>query len=138
MVSGTKVISICELCVYIPIFFLTLIIIFRHGFNRQLGWIYLVIFCLVRSAGAGFKLASENDPTNATDIEWAAILSSVGLSPLLMASMGLLKRVYVPQFKQSLDLPLTLLPTIDAMMYQTTFAQTRTNLPARYQESLEA
>jgi hypothetical protein len=93
MASTSEAIAIAELCVYIPIFGLTLVIIFRHGFKRQLGWIYLVIFCIIRCAGAGFKIASENDPSNKTDIEWAAILQSVGLSPLLMASLGLLKRV---------------------------------------------
>lgn len=93
MVSTTEAISIAELIVYIPIFFLTLFIVFRHGFQRQMGWIYLVIFCTVRCAGAGFKIASANDPTNVTDLEWSAILQSVGLSPLLLASLGLLKRV---------------------------------------------
>jgi hypothetical protein len=58
-----------------------------------LGWIYLAIFCLVRLAGAGFKIASTNNPTNVTDMEWSSILQSVGLSPLLMATLGLLKRV---------------------------------------------
>lgn len=93
MVNTTEAITYAELCVYVPIFFLTLIIIFRHGFQRQLGWIYLVIFCLIRCAGAGFKIASEHHPSNKTDIEWSSILQSVGLSPLLMASLGLLKRV---------------------------------------------
>jgi hypothetical protein len=93
MVSKSEAITIAELCVYVPIFFLTLIIIFRHGFRRQLGWIYLVIFCIVRCAGAGFKIASEHDPSSTIDVEWSAILQSVGLSPLLMASLGFLKRV---------------------------------------------
>lgn len=93
MVSFAEGISIAELCVYIPILILTLIIIFRHGFQRQLGWIYLSIFCLIRLIGAGFKISSVHNPANKTDTEWAAILNSVGLSPLLMASLGLLKRI---------------------------------------------
>jgi hypothetical protein len=93
MVSTEEVIAIIEICVYIPVFLLTLVVVFRHGFQKQLGWIYLAIFCIIRLAGAGFKIASNNDPTNTTDIEWAAILQSVGLSPLLMASLGLLKRM---------------------------------------------
>ena len=93
MVSTAEGIAIAEICVYIPTFLLTLIIVFRHGFSRSAGWIYLAIFCAVRLAGAGFKIASTNNPTNATDIEWAAILQSVGLSPLLLASLGLLKKV---------------------------------------------
>ena len=93
MVSTAEGIAIAELCVYIPIFILTVVVMIRHGFQRQLGWIYLAIFCIIRLAGAGFKIESVHHPTNKTDTEWSAILQSVGLSPLLMASMGLLKRV---------------------------------------------
>jgi len=92
-VSTDGKIAIAEICVYVPIFILTLITVFRHGAGRQLGWIYLTIFCLIRLVGAGFKFANDNNPTNSTDLEWATILFSVGLSPLLMASLGLLKRV---------------------------------------------
>lgn len=95
MVSTAEGIAYAELVVYIPIFLLTAIIIFRHGFQKQLGWIYLTIFCVVRIAGAIFEIKREHNPTNKTDIEWAEILQSVGLSPLLMASLGLLKRVSV-------------------------------------------
>lgn len=95
MVSQEKAIAIAEIGVYIPTFICTLIVVFRHGFKKQAGWIYLAVFCAIRMAGAGFKIASTNDPTNKTDIEWAAILQSVGLSPLLLASLGLLKRVLV-------------------------------------------
>jgi hypothetical protein len=95
MVSTSEGIAYAEICVYIPIFILTIIVVFRHGFQKQLGWIYLAIFCIVRIAGAGFKIESAHHPTNSTDVEWAAILQSVGLSPLLMASLGLLKRMSV-------------------------------------------
>lgn len=48
---------------------------------------------MVRWIGAAFELAREDHPTNKTDTEWAMVLRSVGLSPLIMATMGLLKRV---------------------------------------------
>jgi hypothetical protein len=70
-----------------------LIVVFRHGFNRQAGWIYLAIFSVIRIAGAGFTISQTQNPTNKTDIEWAATLDAIGLSPLLLATMGLLKRV---------------------------------------------
>jgi hypothetical protein len=92
MISTAESIAIAELCVYVPIFILTVFVVIRHGFQKQLGWIYLSIFCIIRLAGAGFKIESIHNPTNKTDIEWAAIFQSVGLSPLLMATMGLLKR----------------------------------------------
>jgi hypothetical protein len=93
MVSTDSGIAIAEICVYVPVLLLALITVFRHGLGKQLGWIYLVIFSIIRITGAGFKIASENDPTNSTDQEWSAILAFVGLNPLLMASLGLLKRV---------------------------------------------
>jgi prolipoprotein diacylglyceryltransferase len=93
MVSTAEAIAIAEICVYIPVFILTIIVVVRHGFQKQLGWIYLAIFCVIRLVGAGFRIESVHNPTNKTDIEWSAILQSVGLSPLLMASLGLLKRM---------------------------------------------
>ena len=95
MVNTSEVIAYAEICVYIPTFILTIIVVFRHGFQKQLGWIYLAIFCIVRVSGAGFKIESTHHPTSKTDAEWSAILQSVGLSPLLMASLGLLKRMSV-------------------------------------------
>jgi len=93
MLSFEESIAIAEICVYIPIFFLAIVVIFRHGFHRQLGWIYLGIFCIIRLAGAAFKILESQHPTDKTDIEWASILQSIGLSPLLLASLGILKRV---------------------------------------------
>lgn len=93
MISAPEAIAIAELCVYTPIFLLTSVVLFRHGFKRQSGWIYLAVFCAVRIAGAIFKIESTKNPRNKTDLEWSAILQSVGLSPLLLASLGLLKRV---------------------------------------------
>ncbi|KAG4439019.1 hypothetical protein IFR05_005483 [Cadophora sp. M221] len=92
MVHSEEAIAYAEICVYVPIFILTLIVVFRHGFKKQLGWIYLAIFCVVRIAGAGFKIDESKHP-NKTNTEWSGILQSIGLSPLLMASLGLLKRV---------------------------------------------
>jgi hypothetical protein len=92
MTSTPEAIAIAELCVYSPIFLLTFIIVFRHGFKRQSGWIYLAIFCIVRIAGAALKILSAEHPQS-IDAEWAAILQSVGLSPLLLTTLGLLKRI---------------------------------------------
>jgi hypothetical protein len=93
MISTPEAIAIAELCIYAPIFPLIFIIVLRHGFKRQSGWIYLAIFCIVRIAGAALKILSSEHPLSIDDAEWAAILQSVGLSPLLLATMGLLKRV---------------------------------------------
>lgn len=93
MISTPEAIAIAELSVYSPILLLTFIIVFRHGFKRQSGWIYLAIFCIVRIAGAALKILSAEHPQSIDDAEWAVILQSVGLSPLLLATFGLLKRI---------------------------------------------
>jgi hypothetical protein len=93
MISTQEAIAIAEICVYAPIFLLTIIIVFHQGFKRQSGWIYLAIFCLIRIVGAAFKIESVEHPDNNDDVKMAAIFQSVGLSPLLLASLGLLKRV---------------------------------------------
>ena len=93
MALTQEVIAILELCLYIPIMPLALMIVFRHGWHRQLGWIYLVAFCIIRIVGAGFRMASTKNPGSSTDLEASSILQSIGLSPLLLASLGLLKRM---------------------------------------------
>jgi hypothetical protein len=95
MVSAKEIIAIIELIVYVPFTFLTFAISFRHGFHKQLGWIYLTIFCVIRAAGAGIEIYSIKHPTDISPAIWAAILGTAGLAPLLQASIGLLKRVYV-------------------------------------------
>ncbi|KAL4942031.1 hypothetical protein BDV06DRAFT_222531 [Aspergillus oleicola] len=86
-------VAIAELIVYIPTALVTFFVLFRHGVAKQLGWIFLSIFSVVRIAGAIVQLVSNANPENVKLLEWAVILTSVGLSPLMMASLALLKRV---------------------------------------------
>lgn len=86
-------VAIAELVVYIPISLVTIWVVLRHGFHKQLGWIYLFIFSGIRIAGAILEILSVHNPTNANYEEWALILQSVGLSPLILSTLGLLKRV---------------------------------------------
>jgi hypothetical protein len=88
-------IAIAELVVYIPVALVTIFCVFRHGFEKQLGWMHLVIFSGIRIVGAIIEILSHNNPDNTNDAEWALILQFVGLGPLILASGGLLKRMYV-------------------------------------------
>lgn len=88
MLSPSESLDIAELVIYLPLLFLTLFVVFRHGHQRQVGWIYLTLFCLIRIIGAALGVAAEKKPINASDLEWSAILGSVGISPLLLASLG--------------------------------------------------
>lgn len=93
MIITKEHIAIAELAVYIPVAIITLFVVLRHGFHRQLGWIYLFVLSGIRIGGGIMEIRSHNDPGNTNDLEWATILQSVGLSPLLLSSLGLLKRV---------------------------------------------
>ncbi|CAD6572300.1 MAG: hypothetical protein ASARMPRED_005229 [Alectoria sarmentosa] len=93
MSSPSESLDIAELAIYLPLLFVTLFVTSRHGINRQSGWIYLAIFCLIRIIGAALGIAAEKKPSNVSDLEWSAILGSVGISPLLLASLGLLKQI---------------------------------------------
>ena len=95
MSSPSESLDIAELAIYLPLLFVTLFVVFRHGIHRQSGWIYLVIFCLIRIIGAALGISAERNPSNVSDLEWSAILGSVGISPLLLASLGLLKQMWV-------------------------------------------
>ena len=95
MVNINEGIAIGELVVFIPLLITSLIVCWRHEFQKQLGWIYLALFCGISGAGAVFTILAENDPNNVTYQVWSASLSGVGLSPMTMAALGLLKRVYV-------------------------------------------
>ncbi|THZ82842.1 hypothetical protein D6C84_05431 [Aureobasidium pullulans] len=93
MINSRETLAIVELVVYIPTLVATIAIVIRHGFKRQLGWIYLAIFCTIRIVGSILEILSHKNPSNVSDKEWAGIFQSIGLSPLILASFGLLKRV---------------------------------------------
>ena len=93
MLSERENVAIAELAVYIIAIFFAIAIIFRHGLIKGRPWIYLVVFCGLRIAGAAFGILSANHPTSRSDATWSAILGSIGLSPLLLVASGLLKRV---------------------------------------------
>jgi hypothetical protein len=86
-------IAITELVVYIPIALLSIAVVFRHSFYKQLGCIYLCIFSGIRIGGSIIEILSTKTPDNANDKEWVIILQSVGVSPLLLPTLGHIKRM---------------------------------------------
>jgi hypothetical protein len=85
-------VSILELIAYLPALFVAALLVYRHGVRHSGGFIFLVIFTIVRIVGACCELATINKPSTGLYIA-AAICSSIGLSPLLMTCSGLLSRV---------------------------------------------
>lgn len=84
-------IAAIELIYYIPFTFLSIFVCYRHGFNRSSGWIYTLILCIVRIVGGICQFVSHNNQS-ASLVQTILILDSVGLSPLLLATLGLLSR----------------------------------------------
>ena len=67
-------------------------ILFKHGFGRQIGWLYLAILATLRIVGAATGIASTKSPSQGL-IETPIICTSVGISPLLLSLLGILGRL---------------------------------------------
>lgn len=98
--SQTNQVAIAVLCVYVPALAIAVLLAVRHGFRRSAGWLYLVLFCLIRVVGASMQLATINDPTNTSLYVGAFTLNSIGLSALILIMLGLTSRL-VESIQQS-------------------------------------
>ncbi|MCJ1326535.1 hypothetical protein MMC10_003199 [Thelotrema lepadinum] len=93
VLSNKSILDVVELVYYILALVLALFVIRKHGFGREVGWIYLALLSLIRIISAATGIAAQNDPSDTTLEEITVILSSVGLSPLLLAWLGIISRV---------------------------------------------
>jgi hypothetical protein len=91
-VSYRDGVSILKLILYLPYLFASIYVCYRHGFRRNSGWIFLVIFCVLRIIGSCAQLATTNN-SSSTPYTIAAVTDSIGLSPLLLSSRGLISRM---------------------------------------------
>lgn len=73
--------STAELAIYAVLSIPTIYILIKHGRTGLLGWLYLFAFCTLRIVGGAMDLSGNTA---------AGIISSVGLSPLLLATSGIL------------------------------------------------
>jgi hypothetical protein len=88
----TDGVAVWKLVFYSPALIASTAVAHRHGFAKGSGWIYLSIFCIVRIVGSAAQLALISNPASNTASTIALICSVLGLSPLLLASLGLLAR----------------------------------------------
>lgn len=91
-IHGAGYVSIVELIVYIPSLILALILCSRHGFTRSSGWVYTVVLCVVRIAGSVCQLLTYTDHSTGL-LKATLIIDSIGISPLLLATLGMLSRL---------------------------------------------
>lgn len=88
---GRDTIALIEL-IFFPIFLLlSAFVCFRHGFGRSSGWFYTLTLCLIRIIGGICQFVSHSNQS-AGLVQTILILDSVGLTPLLLATLGLLAR----------------------------------------------
>jgi len=79
--------------------------VLRHGIRRSGGFIFLIIFSLIRILGACCQLSTIHHHSIGIYIV-VAILDSIGLSPLLLGLVGMISRTYdipLPIFCFSVD-----------------------------------
>lgn len=84
--------AIWQLIYYIVALICSIFVSFRHGLARSSGWIFLTIFSLIRVIGCSAQIATIT-ATSDTAETIATILGFLGLSPLLLATLGILSRV---------------------------------------------
>jgi len=94
MLDGKGDLSTVELAFFTPALLISLVVLSRHGFARQLGWIYICLLSVLRIIGAATTVYSETQNDHSRGIlTTAAITSAIGTAPLLLALMGFLVRI---------------------------------------------
>ncbi|KAF3032074.1 hypothetical protein E8E12_001196 [Didymella heteroderae] len=88
---GRDTVALIELIFYSPCLLLSAFVCFRHGFSRSSGWFYTLVLSLIRIIGGICQFVSHTDQS-AGLLQTILILDSVGLAPLLLATLGLLSR----------------------------------------------
>lgn len=93
MLSNTSILSCVELALYFIISPLALFIAYRHGRHGTLGYLYLNLSIGIRIAADIAQLV--DDKKDATTPSLATtVLSSIGISPLLLAMSGILHELH--------------------------------------------
>jgi hypothetical protein len=92
MIDGRGGLSIAVLIFYALGLAPAVYVCVRQGFGRHAGWLYLVSLPVVRIVGASCEIAAEQHPSVGLYTA-AAVCSGIGLVPLLLTLMGILKRV---------------------------------------------
>jgi len=92
-ITHRNIVSIVEVAVYVPCLLTAIFLAIRHGFGKSAGWYFLVVFSLARTIGPSMQIATSSYPTSTALYTGYTILQSVGLSPLFLATLGLLSRL---------------------------------------------
>lgn len=89
MTSSTEGLELAQLAFYAIASLPSIYCIIKHGKVGLLGWLYVAAMCGLRLVGnsiAYHALSTTGEPNKA-----ASIISGIGLSPLLLAAIGILR-----------------------------------------------
>ncbi|KAK7222717.1 hypothetical protein V2G26_010720 [Clonostachys chloroleuca] len=89
--------SITQLAIYSTLSVPAFYILWKHGATGLLGWGYLLVFFSLRIVGCAMQLSGSTS---------AAIISNIGLSPILLATAGILHEAQVylrPELNRKLE-----------------------------------
>jgi hypothetical protein len=79
--------ALASLIVYAILINPAIFSLIHHGRKGIVGWYLLTIFCILRIVGAVLQMHIDSTGVSSTG---ATIISSIGLSPLLLAAEGIL------------------------------------------------
>ncbi|KAJ9365594.1 hypothetical protein C8Q69DRAFT_499204 [Paecilomyces variotii] len=99
MLQDRSKVGIALIIFYIPAVILAAYLLFRRHGRPRLGWYLLTAFSSVRFASGIVMIVFENNPTVGLTIA-TIILLSVGVVPLILATLGLLRVAFSLDFEQ--------------------------------------
>lgn len=89
--SNATILYIVELAIYLILLPIVLHLGYRHGIHGILGYFYLNLACTIRIVSDIISIIEKDDTTSIA----AVVVSSVGLSPLLLSLAGFLHEIHV-------------------------------------------
>ncbi|GAB7349058.1 hypothetical protein MBLNU459_g8020t1 [Dothideomycetes sp. NU459] len=89
--NNTTSLAVAELVIYIVILPVITYVLLKHGKKGIQAWFYLITFAILRIVPAAMQISEYNK--SEPESETAAIIDSIGLSPLLLASSGVLGEI---------------------------------------------
>ncbi|KAH7129091.1 hypothetical protein EDB81DRAFT_871749 [Dactylonectria macrodidyma] len=92
-VSLTDGLAIWQLIYYVGALCCSLWVSAHHGFMKSSGWVFLTIFSIIRIVSCSAQIATITVHSD-TPVTIAVITGFFGLSPLLLATLGIVSRVW--------------------------------------------
>jgi len=92
MLSQASQLAAAQLALYILLIIPSIYILYKHGWRGFVGWFFLFAFCSLRIIGSGLQISDEKNDNPSTT---AQTISGVGLSPLVLLFVGVLRNHYL-------------------------------------------